>query len=199
MPTLAGDYAVARIVYASDQRVQDIMVLHYMISGTVDDPFSDVQDLANAIDSELSVAFPAVLCTTSKFYGVACALHSGGVVYNARSVGVADAGTVMGDESADFVAVVIQKRSAHPGRSGTGRWFVGCVPETLTDTNRLTAGGRTAYDNLALALNTDIIVGGATYQTAIYSQKDNALYQMLATDIDGTLATQRRRLVRPIF
>lgn len=194
-----GNYAVVRHVYSSDQSRDEVIVVHYSMSVASADPGMDTASLADLLGATVGAQFGNCLGLSSSYYGCLVALHNNGVVYNGRSLFNPIVGAVQSDECPDYVAAVIQKRSAAPGRSGTGRWFLGCVPEAFTDTNRLVPAGITAYETLANELSNTRQVANVQYTASIFSAKNSQLYEITGTPVDNVLGTQKRRLVRPII
>jgi len=194
---LPNEFAVVRIAYGSDQKAPFINTVHMVGDDALPAPAqTSTQALADAFDTAWRGDFRACIPSEAQYFGVHVAYHIGGVVYDAASVAAAQAGLVSGDQLPDYCSVVIRKRTGHPGKTGRGRWFIGCVPEGLTNTNQLTAGGEGDYDDLAAILFAPITVAGIAYAPQLYSRHDVALYPLLVTQTQTYLRTQRRRRLR---
>lgn len=198
MPT---NWARVLFVYGNDTVRPFVCVCYYELSAA---PAGDPQIFANAVATNVSAAFIAdaveVLTDLSLVYGFVAQVHLGGVTYNGETSGSPVGGTVEStDEMPNYVAVVIQKRTAQPGKSGRGRWYMGAVPESFTDTNKLTTTAFDQYKTLAEHFNETVVVSGINLAPRHYSKKNETLYPIVQCRVNKTLATQRRRRVRPIL
>jgi len=194
---LPANYAIIRVAYGSDQKNPFINTLHLLPDDVPGTPFqTSAQQLADAADAAWRGDFRAVIPSEGNYYGTHVALHIAGVVYDAASTAASQAGLSSGDQLPDYAAVVIRKRSDHPGKTGRGRWFIGCVPEGLTNTNTLTTGGAGNYADLAQVFFDPITAAGVEWTVQLYSRHDNALYPIVVTQVQTYLRTQRRRRLR---
>jgi hypothetical protein len=126
-------------------------------------------------------------------------VDGGGISFTFTSTLGAAVGVVAGDTEADFVATCIRKITGHAGKTGRGRWFLPCVPESWLDDNRLTAPALTAYDLVAADFTTNRTIGGDVWIPTLYSQKDSLFYDIIAYFIDHQAKRQGRRLLSSII
>jgi len=194
---LPAQFAIIRVAYGSDQKNPFINSLYVVPDDAPAAPFQPIaQNLADAADTAWRGQFRACIPSEGNYFGTHVSLHASGVVYDAASAAASQAGLASGDQLPDYAAVVIRKRTGHAGKTGRGRWFIGCVPEGLTNTNILTTGGTGDYSDLATALFTPLVSDGFNWMPNLYSRKDNALYEILVTQVMTYLRTQRRRRLR---
>lgn len=127
-------------------------------------------------DAGLHISAPLLPCLTMNTYiaGLNVELVKNDIVYDVGS-GIGLNGEVNGDELPDQNCVVVQKRTALPGKSGRGRWQVGPVPESLTDENRLTTSGQGFFLPVATAWCTSFNSLGANWTPHLFSKKNNTL------------------------
>lgn len=190
--------ATARVIYETPQKETLINVLWYIGTGPGTNEAETAQELADAIDALTGPALVGVLTTSCRYLGTSVALNNQGNVFTATSVGSAALGSVTGDELPSFSALVIQKRTAIPGREGRGRWYIGAVPEIFTDEGRLGTGNIGVYNDLAATLQWQHVLpnSGTQWTAAHYSKKDDNLYQITNVNVVTFLGTQRRRRLR---
>lgn len=192
------NWCKAMLVYGSDQKSPFINVLYYELSAAGP---ADKQVFVDAIAAAVRTAFLSdweeIICATSRIYGVATQLNVGGVVYTGSTNVASSAGLVEADELPNADAVVIQKRTAQPGKEGRGRWYVGGVPETFTDTSWLNVTGMSEYNSFAEHLNETLTVSGVTLSPRHYSKKLDTMYPIVTCKTAVRLGTMRRRMVRP--
>lgn len=151
------------------------------------------------IDGAYTTLYQACMTNECTFYGYTAAYHSaGGVTYTGSRATPATMGTLTGETEPDFTAVCIRKQTAINGKSGRGRWFIGCVPEQFTDTSRLNSMALAAYGALKDEFFMDQTILGATFSPQLLSRKTNSFIDIDVLDIDVNLATQRRRRVRRV-
>jgi hypothetical protein len=155
--------------------------------------------LAAICDSNYGTALRAWMCADANYFGVIVEISLGGLVFTSANTDTAGAGSRSGDTSPEFAAVVIRKRTDTPGKTGRGRWFIGCVPEVLTTNGVLSNTGIAAANTLRSAYGGDQVTALATWGAYLHSKKDDALYSISSTHTESILATQRRRRVRPLF
>lgn len=196
------NWIVATFRYGVESRPLQINVLWYTASGAPTD--GDGQAAANAIAQaiwdQIYTPFGLVMTSETKIVGVKVSLSLGGNVFD----GVYDPGSdvvgeVEGDTFPEFVAALIQKRTATGGRVGRGRWYIGCIPEGDADNGRL---GDTIYGDLQVlgeAMMAGFTAAGLTCVACLYSPEGDNLYPITNTHVVRELATQRRRKTRPLL
>jgi hypothetical protein len=197
----AGNYCIAAVLYGSDDKAPFINVLWYEGSTSVppDEMHSAAMGLAIAVSNNVALAYNNVLCSESRFLGVQVRLYSQGRSADGADTSGASPGDVSGDTLPDYCAVVISKRTDLGSRSGKGRWYVGCVPESLTDTSVLTTGGKAAYQELADAFESPVTYSGNIFRPALYSAKLNQINEIKGVTLRAVLGTQRHRKFRAPF
>lgn len=198
---LPPNYLVATVRYGVPERPLQLNVLWFLFdSGSLP---SDLQGLAFSLADQLNTNIndPLSVLTTSEtdLIGIHVSMHINGVIYDS----VVPFTSLTGDEPADtlpeYCAAVVQKRTAVAGRSGRGRWFVGCVPETAADNSSLVPTYIADMETLAAAFITTLNVGGGVWKAALHSQSLDTLQPIVSTHVVDHLGTQRRRRVRPLL
>lgn len=198
---LPSTYVQATLRYGGTDRPLQLNVVWYTLTGTVGgaNPQEDAQTIADAIMPVFDSALSNVMNEEIELHGVDVSYNTAGNVFTATSPFTSATGTLEDDTLPSYASVVIQKRTGTGGRSGRGRWYIGCVPESLTDSSELTPVGLPAYDSLAAQFLVQPTAGGATLQPQHYSVKDNNMYPIITTKAITNLATQRRRKQRPFL
>lgn len=191
-------YIEVTLVIASPQKSQFINVFWYLpeTPGLAEDGQANADTAAPLMLNQLALALPGVLTTDDHDVGVRFKFCNLGLIFEAVAYGSA-AGTNAGDQCPDFVAALVQKRTIVGGGKGRGRWFVGPVPEALTDENLLTTAGIAAYDALAATWWETFAGGGLGNLTpCLYSRSLNILQPLIGAQSSHVLATQRGRKFR---
>lgn len=147
-------------------------------------PMTDSLFLAIAAAALLTSHTAAVMTTNTTIVGINAELHVGGIVYDTSYL-INQPGTLSVDELADFEAVVIQKRTSVAGKSGRGRWYLGPVPETLTDENYLTAAAYPLYTAVMTDWCGNFMELGVNWLAQLYSKKTNNLYGISSGYVDN--------------
>lgn len=183
---LPDDCVKATLVLASPQKDHFYNVFYFKADagptyGT--DLMADALTLSTAIQTQIIVGVQDMMAATSTIVGINTELHAGGQVYDVSQT-LNLSGNVAADELADFEAVVIQKRTAHSGKSGRGRWYLGPIAETLTEENYLTTAGYTAAQVVAGGWLTSVNAIGTTWYPQLWSKKDDSLYMLVSTYVD---------------
>jgi hypothetical protein len=195
---LGGTFAVTQVRYGTPQNPRQENVLWWRPGGTI--AVADGQDaadqLAVAMDTNIKPTLISILASDSKYFNMNVEVNIGGVVFTSNFGTSGTAGTNDGVTSPESNAVIIRKRTAHPGKTGRGRWYIGCVPEDYTTIGQLSSGAHTAYEALASAYRGDQVTALATWGSYHHSKKDDALYSILSTKVIDFVKTERRRLVR---
>jgi len=198
---LPTNFVVATLRYGSGGNPAQLNVLWYDLTGTVGEPTpdDDANMIATAIASHFNDELSAVMTTETDLRGVVATCDFAGSVFTAGQPFTALAGDITGDTLPEFCAVVIQKRTAQPGRAGRGRWYIGCVPESFTDNGETTLSADAAYDALKTKLISPVTAGGATLTPVLYSKSINTTFPLTSAKVNSALGTERRRLVRPLI
>jgi hypothetical protein len=134
----------------------------------------------------------------SRWVGTAGVISIGGVTYSEETVATAGTGSVNSEALPDYAAAIIQKRTANPGKSGRGRVFIGCVPETLQEAGSLTTGGATELENIALKMFAPIASGGGNWGPRHHSALADNLAVMTSHESLRDLGRCSRRRIRQL-
>lgn len=199
LPTQFAQYT---LVVASPQKPQFFNVFYYKPSGTPEFTNNDLGDsdtLGEAIRVKLTTHLDGVLTTSSHEIGGRCVMHRNGQPWASTQAATDFAGEIGLDECPSYVAVVMQKRTATPGRSGRGRWFVGPVPEALTDENRLTDTGESAYAQVLFDWTSPVNALGVDWIPQLLSVKNQELHPITAYELNIKLGVLRGRQLKSIL
>lgn len=102
-----------------------------------------------------------------------------------------------GDGSANAlpedVAIVVQRISAHPGKTGRGRVYLSSVGEDQATGSYVNAAGATNIIGLIAAMTAVITIGGNIWTPAVFSKKNSAFYDITFCQFDSQLGTMRSR------
>lgn len=192
-------YCQVTLAIMSPQRSKFYNIFWYTPDSTIASPGQDeANDLAVKMLAALTASLPAVLTTADTEARCQVTYYDNAIPWIAEKT-QALSGTATDDQCPDFVAVCIQKRTATPGKSGRGRWFLGPVPEVLTDENILPAASVTKYGLVALDWVSPVSdTADHTWSPCLNSRKTSTLHQIIAWGVDVNLASQRGRKFRPI-
>lgn len=193
---LPGVYGVAGVHYNSDESRRFVNVLYYVPSAQPADPAVSAAALATAVQGVVNEPFKDWLAVTSGFQGVQVSLHFNGQVFTGADFTNSGPGTAASDETPDYVAAVIRKRTLVPGKNGRGRWYIGGVPEMKTATNRLAGTGVFDLNAIAAAFMQQVNAGGVLWSPRHLSPQLDTLVPIVQTQVVLALGTQRRRRVR---
>lgn len=196
-----GDHVLATIRYGVANRPLQLNVLWYTLSGAVGGGTAqdDAQTVADALRDAFDDPMNAVTTEETDLIGVHVAYTISGSTYIAVAPFLNETGSIPEDTLPEYCATVIQKRTASPGKSGRGRWYIGCVPETFADNSELTDAAIAAYAALKTQLVTGQTAGGCSLQACLHSAKLNTLTGITLANIVSFLGTERRRRVRPLL
>lgn len=166
--------------------------------------FTDVVYITNFTDEFSGFIAPeltGLLVPGSQYVGTKGKLSHAGLVFTAISTNGAGPGMGGGDTIPDHVAVVIQKHTTHPGRSGRGRWFIGAIPAAFVNDNELTGAGVIAYAALALKLTSQFTetASGDIWNPDHQSRLDNAWYNITGYTVQPFLKRHDKRLFRSLL
>lgn len=188
---LPATYCKATLVTATPQKSHLYNVFYYKPAAAptfTSSPMADAVTLANAVMAKLVTSLGVVLTDSSIISGLNLDLIVSGNSYDV-SVIDGDSGSVSADELATFEAVVIQKRTASPGKSGRGRWYLGGVPETLTDENYLILVAIGYYEAVAADWIADVTALGVSWEAQLYSKKLSTLTKITSKFVDPKIGS----------
>lgn len=106
-------------------------------------------------------------------------------------------GTLVNDALPEDVAVVVQKQTAHAGRSGTGRWRLTGMDDSCSTGSYLSPTGTGLIQAWVVQAMLPITSQTVTYTPAHYSKKLGSIITLQGADVEALLGTVRRR--RPRF
>lgn len=190
--------ATCYIVYGSDVRTPFVIVLHMFQVGTFPTSNAEAGFLADMLDNTIGAQLIQCIPSDCRYEKVVVYINDGGVSYSAENNDTNAAGASGTQSLPDYSAVVIQKRTAVGGKSGRGRWYLGCVPEGNQDTGRIVPGALAAYQQLADDLKLDYATLGGTWRSGHMSRKDSTVVAISECRINIQLGTRRKRLLRQI-
>lgn len=196
---LPSQYVKIEVRWTTALNARQEVVLWFQPDATIAmaDGVDESQVLALLADTTFNLAIKAVLSTDDAAYGGCHAhLNLDGVTFIAGSTTFSGAGSEESPTQAENVAVVLRKRTDHGGKTGRGRWFMGAVPESLTDAGRCTDAGLALYQALGDLFAGILITARANYGPRHLSRKDAAMYPIRACNAQRYTRSQRRRLVR---
>lgn len=189
----------AFLVYGSDENSPFVNVLHYFQMGTFDADDDEATAMAGYVDGTIAPNLIGVLAADCRYFRSFVRISNDGVVFEAENTNSAAQGDIAGQSLPDYAAAIIRKRTAVGGKTGRGRWYVGCVAEAFQDTGFLTPAALTAYQALAANLIINPSPGGGTWIAAHLSRKDNTLVGLTDCRAIAQLGTLRRRMFRAAF
>jgi hypothetical protein len=190
----------ATLVLGTPQKVNFFNVFWYVPSAApafTSAPMTDANTICTAIKGTLVAHLPGCLTTGSAILGINLELNKDGQSYDVTQI-INTAGTVESDELADFEAVVLQKRTATPGKSGRGRWYLGPVPETFTDENYRTLDTDVLYNAVLgdwLASPSALTVN---WNPQLYSKKTDTFHILTSGFVDpkvGQIGGRKSRAI----
>lgn len=198
---LPTQYVVATVRYGVPERPLQLNVCWFSVTGS--STAADDQVLANQIAQELAADYSSSLAdittTETDLIGIEASWHAAGNVFVGTAPFADLAGTITGDTLPEYCAAVAQKRTSVAGKSGRGRWYFGCVPESFADNSKITFTGVTNYNVHLANLQAPVTISGITMTPALHSAKLATLQTIAAYKLDDQLGTQRRRRVRPLL
>jgi hypothetical protein len=195
---LPAQFVKAAFRYKSNVNARQECVMWYVPGTTIatTDGADEAYVFAIGLEAHLSSEIKDCLAADCSYVETVTQLSLSGVTFDGISFLGANDGAVGGDTQAENVAAVLSKRSSHGGKTGRGRFFMGCVPESFSDTSKLTSAALTAYAALAAKLSSNVITARATYVPQVYSRKDASMYPILDVTGHAYTKSQRRRLLR---
>lgn len=156
--------------------------------------------------TSMAGAMAGWLAGDSRYIG--CTAHAyctGGVVGVGKQLNFAgEEGGLEGDTCPDYVAAVISRYVIFEGPAGRGRVFIPAVAEINTDTSRLTTEGLEALQSIRAAMGGNITADPGDFgDDVIYEAAHWSPFRTIMDKVSDwveqvTLATQRRRRLRPL-
>lgn len=188
--------AVVYVVYGSDVKGPFVVVLHYFQVGTFPVDQAAAAGLAQAIDPIIGDSLRDVIAADCTYTKTVAYINDGGVSFTSTDNASTGVGRIAGQSMPDYVAAVIQKRTATPGKSGRGRWYVGCVPEAFNNTGVLEPTGVSAYEGFMNNLVADVVVGGGTWRSGHLSRQMEICVPIVGAAVVHQFGTRRKRRLR---
>ena len=196
---LPSQYARIDLRYGHNENMRQENVLWFQPDATIAfaDGVSTAQALATAFDTAVAAAIKDCIASDAGYIETHVELNLGGVTFEGVERAGTNDGTATGVTSAENVATVIRKVTEHGGKTGRGRWFIGCVPEEFATIGKLDSTPVSKYNALAVIFIAPIALTGVNFGPRHYSRKDASLYPIRRAIVVQYTKSQRRRLPRP--
>lgn len=94
------------------------------------------------------------------------------------------------------VAAIVRMQAAAAGRTGRGRIYISGLDSSLLLGGRIDPASLSLFSTIATMCQTSVADQGITYHPAVYSRKDNILYNIQYCTAETPVGTQRRRRTR---
>jgi len=196
---MPANWAKALVVFKSPTNEYFINVLWYILEGPPDSPATFPGALADMLFTALTDPVTEALTAESSMETVVVSQNSGGVVYTGQTAGSPVFGDITDTQPLPaFNAVVIQKRTAVPGKSGRGRWYFPLIPETLVGNNSIDPADLDKYTSIMEEYTSGRVVSGLSCTAAHHSAKNDSLTEIIFSRVDPVVGTQRGRKFRLI-
>lgn len=137
----------------------------------------------------------AVMNVLVEWIGTDLLVNNAGIVATASTYTSAN-GAALGALAPVEVAAIVRMQAAAAGRTGRGRIFLGGLDSTYLNGGRIDSSGLALFTTIATTLQTSVTDQGVTYHPAVYSRKDNVLYNIQYCTAEIPLGTQRNRRAR---
>jgi len=190
-------YATAYVVYGSDERQPFVNVIHYRQIDEFDVTQADVDELANNIDSAVGPKIIAVIPDDCTYFHTSVHVNDHGVTLSSSAAVETGNGALTPPSLPDYAAVIIRKRTNVGGKTGRGRWYVGCLGVDKIDTGRVIPAFLPTYQQLANTMAANVVTAAGTWEPVHYSRKDVTMVQIHDVKAQAITGTQRRRRLRP--
>lgn len=151
---------------------------------------------ATAVYSHLKSALAAVMSDTNSLLGVYNLVSNGTNTIGTDLYNVTT-GAVTGDALPLEVAVVVQRISDQPGKSGRGRVYLMGLDESMVSGNYIDPTKLSLFVAIANAMKSAVVDQSITWSPAVYTRKLNALHAIASTNVVSLCATHRA--TRPRF
>lgn len=198
--TMPNHHARVLIVYRSPLDEDFCNVLWYQLSDAPSPPETFPTALADVLWPDIDDCYGDVLPASWHIQTIYVQLSTSGLAFDGVSSASPTTGSVT---DSDYLpchnAVIIQKRTAHPGKSGRGRWYITGIPEAFATGDVVSNSAVNEYDAVREELTATRVAAGVTCTPCHHSAKENALYPITLTRLMMTLGTQRGRLPRRLI
>lgn len=195
-PAAGVEYVYCKVYGTSDQKEFSNEFWYSVSSGALAPPL-DGAIVATTIYTTLCGPWLEVLNQLALLRGIYCELSDGSVVIGTPFYQDQQGQEMSTDYLPGDVAAVVQKITAHPGKTGRGRWYFSCVGVDLATNSYINPSGMTLFQSLSLTARTNITVTGASgpivLAPAHFSPTDGLLYPILQAPVVALLGTKRRR------
>lgn len=191
---LTPPYAHVKLNFVIDGIKPWLNDFWFSISGTFPGGWN-VQNACIALENHFKTNMLATMNTIVEFLGTDLLVNNAGIVATGTTYGGL-AGALNNSLVPTEVAAIVRMQSAAAGKTGVGRIFVSGLDSSMIDGGRLSTAGATAFATLVTTCQTAVTDQGVTYHPAVYSRKDNILYNIQYCLADRPVGTQRRRRVR---
>lgn len=155
----------------------------------------NVKNACTALENHFKTNILAVMNSAVEFLGTDLLVNNAGIVATAALYTTGN-GALANDLVPTEVAAIVRMQTAAAGRRGVGRIFVSGLDSSMLGGGRLSGPGATAFATLATTMQTSVTDQGVVYHPAVYSRRDNILYNAVFCNADNPVGTQRRRRVR---
>jgi hypothetical protein len=155
----------------------------------------NVQTACAAIENHFKTNILALMQTDVFFLGTDLLVNNSGIVASASTYTTGN-GALTNSLVPIEVAAIVRMQSAAAGRTGRGRIFLSGLDSGSLDGGRIAAAHLTAFNTFATTCQTSVTDQGVTYHPAVYSRKDNILYNIQYCTAEVPVGTQRRRRTR---
>jgi hypothetical protein len=191
---LTPPYAHVKLNFLSDGVKPWLNDFWFSITGTFSGGWN-VKNACIALENHFKTNILAVCNGAVSFLGTDLLVNNAGIVATASTyttgAGAGSSGLVPIE-----VAAVVRMQSAAGGRTGRGRVFISGMDTDYVNGGRLTIGGETVFATLATTIQTSVTDQGVTYHPAVFSRKDNILYNLQYATAEIPVGTQRNRRTR---
>lgn len=191
---LTPPYAHVKLNFVIDGIKPWLNDFWFSITGTFAGGWN-VQNACVAIENHFRTNTLLVMNAAVEFLGTDLLVNNAGIVATGTTYG-GQSGAVANNLVPSEVAAIVRLQSAAAGRSGVGRVFISGLDSSMIDGGRLSTAGATAFATLATTFQTSVTDQGVTYHPAVYSRKNNILYNVAYCTADRPIGTQRNRRVR---
>lgn len=199
---IVGDFLQFRVdCQANDQLSEN--VLHYVV-GTATGGGLDLQQMANAMASNLSPVYRAWLPITASFTRVTAQNLTPPASNPSISVGIGGIGTASGNLMPRQASGLIRYQTALGGRANRGRSYIGFIAGSSVDNSgELNGGGTALLASIGAAIGPTVVLvlGGLSNQLLLMVRHPNfpgpppfpAGTVVTSVQATALIATQRRR------
>jgi hypothetical protein len=153
----------------------------------------DQDALAGAVQAALGPPMAQALSANFNLIGTYCVVNNGAGSFGVKHYAVIPGVDSAADPLPEDVAVVVQRISDTPGKSGRGRLYISGWTGGSANGSYLNDQGQTYGMNITTVLKAPIVNQGITWSPAVHSQKTNTLHAMVNALAVALLGTSRRR------